>query len=245
MLKSRYRLCELFGIPIYVDMSFAVLLFMFIASESSLTFGIATAMVLAISVVLHELGHSLVARMFGFSTNDITISLLGGCASLVALPKRPWQELLTALAGPMVSFFLAGCVYLIDVLDIRIYNDWLRAILQYLFWMNVMLGMFNLLPGFPMDGGRIFRSFMRIFMSRAKATYVAMWVGRVFAVLLGIKGLLALFGGGGFAVVTILIAWMIWREGYREYILAREEDDFRKWSQDDFNARVSPPPYDR
>jgi Zn-dependent protease len=107
-----------------------------------------------------------------------------------------------------------------------------------------MLGAFNLLPGFPMDGGRIFRSVMRIFMSRSRATLAAMWVGRAFAVLLGIRGLHSIFTGGSWGFISILIAWMIWREGWREYQQALAEDRWDgPWRQEDFNARVSPPPY--
>ena len=111
--------------------------------------------------------------------------------------------------------------------------------------MNVMLGSFNLLPGFPMDGGRVFRSVMRLFLSRSKATLVAMWVGRVFAVLLGLRGVHSIVTGGGWGFISILIAWMIWREGWREYQMALAEESFARWTQDDFDARVSPPPYDR
>ena len=81
-------------------------------------------------------------------------------------------------------------------------------------------------------------------MTRAQATLVAMWVGRVVAVLIGLRGLWSMLNGGGFGFISIMIAWMIWNEGYREYLQARVEEDFRRWTQDDFNARVSPPPYD-
>ena len=245
MLKSKYKLCDLFGIPVYVEFSFLLLLLLFVSSEQSFTFGVASALILAISVVFHELGHALTAGAFGFRTRDITLSLLGGCASLISLPRKAWQELLTALAGPLVSFAIAGAVLMLDVLEVRIENLWLRSVLSYALWMNVMLGVFNLLPGFPMDGGRIFRSVMRAFVSRAKATFIAMWVGRVFAVLLGFRGLHSILTGGSWGFVSILIAWMIWREGWREYQLALAEERFDRWTQDDFNARVSPPPYDR
>ena len=245
MFRSKYKLCELFGIPVYVDFSFAILLFLFITSERSFSFGVASALVLAISVVMHELGHALTAGAFGFRTRDITLSLLGGCASLIALPRKASQELLTALAGPLVSFALAGLVLLLDVFGVRIENMWLASVLSYAFWINVMLGVFNLLPGFPMDGGRIFRSVMRAFVSRAKATFIAMWVGRAFAILLGFRGLHSILTGGNWGFISVLIAWMIWKEGYREYQQALVEERFGGWSQDDFNARVSPPPYDR
>lgn len=239
MFKSKFNLGEMFGIPIYVDISFAFLLLFFMMSHSSIVYGVTCALILAISIVLHELGHSLTARAFGYHTKDITISLLGGCASLIALPRKAWQELLTAAAGPAVSFLLAGAGWFaFDIFEIN--NHWLAYALSYLAWLNLMLGAFNLLPGFPMDGGRIFRSVLRAFLSRERATYFAMWVGRVFAVLLGLSGLHALVSGGSWGFVRILIAWMIWQEGYREYLLARMESS---WSCCDFRARVSPPPY--
>ena len=245
MMMNRYKICELFGIPIYVNVSFAILLLIVVMDFGSFTFGLAAALALAVSVTLHELGHALTARAFGYRTNDITLSLLGGCASLIALPRKGWQEFLTALAGPLVSFSISLAVFMLDVLGIRIENDWLRNVLAYAFYMNIMLGAFNLLPGFPMDGGRIFRSVMLLFLSRPKATLVAMWVGRVFAILLGLRGVHSIFTGGSWGFVTLMIAWMIWREGHREYQLALQEESWNRWTQADFNARVSPPPYEQ
>ena len=245
MFSSRYRLCDLFDIPIYVSTSFLVLLVLFILDFGSFSYGLSMALVLALSVTAHELAHALTARAFGYRTTDITLSLLGGCASMISLPRKASQEFLTALAGPLMSFALAGAVLLLDLFGLHLNSRYLWNVLTYAFWINVMLGGFNLLPGFPMDGGRIFRSAMRLFLTRAKATLVAMWVGRGFAILLGLKGLWSVFNGGSFGFITLLIAWMIWQEGYREYRLALAEEDFRRWTQDDFNARVSPPPYER
>lgn len=239
MIKTKFYVCELFGVPIYVDISFALLLLLFIGSQHSFAYGLTCALLLALSVIAHEYGHSLTARLFGYHTRDITISLLGGCASLIALPRKAWQEFLTALAGPMVSFALGAAGFLV-ILFVPIESDWLHFSLLYLTWMNFILGAFNLLPGFPMDGGRIFRSVMMLFLSRPKATFVAMVVGRAFAILLGLWGLHALFTGAAWGGVRLLIAWMIWREGYREYQLALMESS---WRYDDFRAKVSPPPY--
>ena len=239
MFRNRFRLCDLFGIPVYIDMSFAILLLVFVLTDASIVFGVTEALLLAISVIAHEFGHALTARSFGYQTNDITISLIGGCASLISLPRKAWQELLTAIAGPLVSFALSAVGFL-SLLFLPIRNQWLAFSLWYLAWMNLMLGAFNLLPGFPMDGGRIFRSVLRAFLSRPKATFVAMWVGRAFAILLGLSGLHAIFSGGGWGVVRVLIAYMIWKEGYREYQLALMESN---WEYQDYRARVSPPPY--
>ena len=244
MLHSRYKILEAFGIPIYVNLSFAFLLLLFVTDFGSFTFGLAAALSLAISVTLHELGHALTARAFGYRTSDITLSLLGGCASLIALPRKGWQEFLTAIAGPLTSFALAGTMYAV-LLSGLVSNEWLGSLLLYTCVMNVMLGGFNLLPGFPMDGGRIFRSTMLLFLSRARATFVAMWVGRVVAILIGLRGVWSILNHGSWGLISILIAWMIWQEGYREYLIARQEENFRHWTQDDFNARVSPPPYEQ
>lgn len=244
MLQGKYKIFDAFGIPIYVNLSFAFLLLLLVMDFGSFSFGLAAALSLAISIALHELGHALTARAFGYPTKDITLSLLGGCASMVALPRKGWQEFLTALAGPVVSFGISGVVFA-ALAFLPIGNRWLVNVLFYVFWMNIMLGAFNLLPGFPMDGGRIFRSTMLLFMSRSRATFVAMWVGRVVAILIGLRGVWSVFNHGSWGFISILIAWMIWQEGYREYLLARQDEDFRSWSQADFNARVSPPPYDR
>lgn len=242
---NRFHVLDVFGIPIYVNVSFVFLLIMFVIDMHSFSLGVGCALVLAISIALHELAHALTARIFGFRTRDITLSLLGGCASLISLPRKGWQEFLTALAGPLMSFAISGAVLMLDVFGVPVRNEWPREMLRYAFAMNLILGFFNLLPGFPMDGGRIFRSIMRIFMNRARATFIAMWVGRVVAVLIGLRGLWSMFNGGSFGFISIMIAWMIWQDGYREYLLAKQEEDFRNWTQDDFEARVSPPPYER
>ena len=218
---------------------YTLIVCLFINSFGLFSYGLTAALILAISVVAHELGHALTARAFGYPTRDITISLLGGCASLIALPRKASQELLTAIAGPLVSFFLAGLGFAGLVL-LPSFTHWSYFALSYLMWMNLMLGAFNLLPGFPLDGGRIFRSVLRAFLSRPTATLVAMWVGRAFAILLGLSGLHAVFAGGNWGFVRLLIAWMIWREGSREYLLARMESN---WDYRDYRAHVSPPPY--
>lgn len=240
----RWRLFEFFGIPVYVDLTFLVLLFLFLNSGASFSYGLVQVLTLGLSIVAHEYGHALTGRAFGCETSHITLSFIGGCASMVAMPRRGWQEFLVALAGPLVSFVLAGLGFL-ALSFLPIANHFLAFSLACLFWMNLVLGCFNLLPGFPMDGGRIFRGLLALFVSRPKATLVAMWVGRVVAVLLGLSGLYSLFNGGSWAFVRIFIAWMIWQDGWREYQLALAEESFRRWTQDDFNARVSPPPYER
>ena len=240
MFPRKFHICEAFGIPVYMDFSFVILLVLFMMDFGSFVYGLSFALALAVSVTLHELGHALTARGFGYRTRDITLSLLGGCASLIALPRKAFQEFLTAAAGPAVSFALSGLCWA-SLAFLPISNHWLANVLYYSMWMNMMLGAFNLLPGFPMDGGRIFRSVARIFTTRAKATFAAMWVGRIFAVLLGLRGLHSIVTGGAWGFISVLIAWMIWREGWREYQQALAEEAWGgRW---DYSARISPPPY--
>ena len=248
VVRNRYRLCELFGIPLYLDFSFGFILLMFLF-DSPPTYGLAFALLLAISIVAHELGHALTAQAFGYRTIDITLSLLGGCASLISLPRKAWQEFLTAIAGPLVSFVLSLVFYL-SLVFLPIESQWLAVVLYFGSVMNLTLGLFNCLPALPMDGGRVFRSALRLFVPRLKATYVAMVVGRVVAVLLVVLPLVGIthlgpIPIGGYFFIRLLIAWMIWKEGMREYRQALADDSFSNWTQDDFNARVSPPPYDR
>ena len=241
MRPPRWKIFEFFDIPVYVDVSFLILLLLFVNSGHSFSFGLMQALVLGLSITAHEYGHALTGRLFGCATHDINLSMIGGCASMLSMPRRGWQEFLVALAGPLVSFALCGLGFAAFYL-LPIENDFLWNSLGYLAWLNLVLGCFNLLPGFPMDGGRIFRSVMMIFTTRPKATFVAMWVGRAFAVLLGLSGLYSLFNGGSWAFIRIFIAYMIWKDGYREYQLALMESN---WEYHDFRAKVSPPPYEQ
>ena len=237
MFPRKIKVCDAFGIPVYLDFSLIILLVLFVMDFGSFVYGLSFALALALSIVAHELGHALTARAFGYHTRDITLSLLGGCASLIALPRKAWQEFLTAIAGPAVSFVISGLAWL-SLNFLPVDNKWTVLVLYYTMWMNFVLGCFNLLPGFPMDGGRVFRSVASVFTTRTKATYIAMIVGRGFAILLALRGLHSIVTGGAWGFISILIAWMIWREGYREYQMALMEERARDWS-----ARVSPPPY--
>lgn len=240
---NRFRVCEVFGIPIYINISTLCMLFFFLGMTNSLLLDLVCAAMLLVSIVAHELGHSLTARCFGCHTRDITLSVIGGCASLVTMPRKAWQEFLTAAAGPAVSFLVAVAGYVGSALcPIQFFS----AALYITAIINFSLAAFNLLPGFPMDGGRIFRSAARAFTSRTQATYLAMIVGRVAAGLLVFGPMLGvdhiwIVPLGGSIFMRLLIAWMIWQEGYREYQQTLMEEQWQdRW---DYSARVSPPPY--
>ena len=244
-LKTRFHICDLFGIPVYLELTTIFIMLMFLQTgDVFLAAGL--SLLLAVSIVAHELGHSLTARCFGCRTACITMTVIGGCASMERLPRRPWQEVLVAAAGPAVSVALG--VGLFALAAVAGVGNYLGLTAFYGAQINLGLALFNLLPGFPMDGGRILRSLAQLFTSRARATYIAMVVGRIAAVALVLLPELGVYRIwiipiGGSLVLRCLIAWMIWQDGYREYLQVRQDEDFRSWTQDDFEARVSPPPY--
>ena len=242
----RFKLLDAFGIPVYLDWSTIFLALMFLQC-GDIVLAVGLAVILLASIVMHELGHSLTARAFGCATRDITLTVIGGCASLERMPYKAWQEFLTAAAGPVVSFVLG--VALLVVSSFVPAGNMLGIALWCGGQINIGLGLFNLLPGFPMDGGRIFRSVLRLVFTRARATYAAMVVGRAAAVLLVLGPMLGvthiwIIPIGGSFILRALIAWMIWQAGYREYLMVLDEERFMRWTQADFEARVSPPPYD-
>jgi Zn-dependent protease len=142
---------------------------------------VATALLFFASVIAHELAHSLVAQMQGVPVRDITLFFFGGAAEIAQEPKRAQDEFLMALVGPVTSVVIAaffGFLWLIS----RPFNQQLHALAGWLAWVNLGLSLFNLIPGFPMDGGRILRAAMwGITGNLRRATRIATGLGRVFA----------------------------------------------------------------
>ena len=165
--------------------------------------GGAAALGLFAGVVLHELGHSAVAVQYGFPISSITLWLFGGIAQLEEMPEDWQQELFIAIAGPIVSLALAGISYvgfLLVPASETVGFAAVKFLLGYLALMNLLLAIFNMLPGFPMDGGRVLRALLARTRPYARATQIAAEVGKLFALLLGLFGL---FGGGGIFLVAI------------------------------------------
>jgi len=165
-------------------------------------FGVVITLLLFACVVIHELAHSLTATYMGFPVRDIVLLPLGGVSQMERVPDRPGQEFLMALAGPLSNVVIAGALIVAGLFLPTDLGGGLRKLLinptrlgwadtlPYLIFTNLGLAIFNLLPAFPMDGGRVLRALLATVMSHARATAVAVSIGQGLAWLLGLVGLL-------------------------------------------------------
>jgi Zn-dependent protease len=191
-------------------------------------------------VFLHELGHALTARRFGIQTLDITLYPIGGVARLQRMPRAPGAELLIALAGPAVNLTIVAALMGVQALTLGVggIDTWLSAMLSGLIGVNLVLGLFNLIPAFPMDGGRVLRAFLCGWLGRAQATSIAATVGRALAVVFGVIMLLS----GNFVQVA-LAAFIYLAAGAEEAgVLAEERRRGYPGSQDQ-GIWTAPPGY--
>ncbi|MFW6436543.1 MAG: CBS domain-containing protein [Halococcoides sp.] len=169
--------------------------------------GTAAAIGLFAGVVAHELGHSVVAMHYGYPIESITLWIFGGIAKLEEMPEHWSQELAVAVAGPIVSLAIAAIAFLLlPVVPVTgTVTAALAFVLGYLAVMNVMLAVFNMLPGFPMDGGRVLRALLARRRPYAQATQIAARVGKLFAIALALLGL---FGGNLFLVAIAFFIYL-------------------------------------
>ena len=240
MFGRGVRLFRLLGFEVRLDWSWLIIAALVIWSLAGAVFpsyveglslgtywwmAVVGAAGLFLSIVLHELGHSLVARGFGIPMTGITLFVFGGVAEMGGEPPSPAAEFFMAIAGPLTSVFLAGVAW-----GIRHLNDAVAgpievtAIFFYLSWMNVVLAAFNIIPAFPLDGGRVLRSILwALSKNLLRATRIAAAVGTGFALLLMAWGIVSLFFGNFFlAVWWIVIGLFIRgasRMSYRQVLL--------------------------
>ncbi|TMT85320.1 CBS domain-containing protein [Haloterrigena sp. H1] len=225
-----FRIGSLFGIPIKLDLTFLLVLPLFayligtqigqvaellnagLAAEIDTgvisaglmpwALGLTAAIGLFIGVVLHELGHSLTAQRFGFPIDSITLWLFGGIAAFSEMPENWRQELTIAVAGPIVSILVGiGSYALFSVTPASLSGA--RFVLGYLAILNVALAFFNMIPAFPMDGGRVLRALLARNQPYARATQQAASIGKLFAIAMGLFGLLS------FNIILIGVAFFV------------------------------------
>ncbi len=202
-MRGSIRLGSLAGIGVYMHWTFWLLIgWVLISSlsggESLVESLISVAFIATLfgCIVLHELGHALAARRYGIPTRDIALLPIGGVARLARMPEKPLQELFVALAGPAVNVVIAAALFaLLFAAGASLVPQNMvlsKNFLANLMWVNIILIAFNMLPAFPMDGGRVLRAVLGMFTSFEQATKIAARVGQGFAVLLGLAGLFVL-----------------------------------------------------
>lgn len=219
-MRRALRLGRYAGIDVFLHWSFALLI-LWVGAMSwrqagnlvAVRDGILVVLGLFFCVLLHEYGHALTARRFGIGTRKITLLPIGGVALLAAMPARPVEEILIALAGPAVNIVIAALVTIWLSLGLPSGDGFLTVMREA----NLLLAGFNLLPAFPMDGGRVLRALIWFRTSVTRATWIAAWIGRVVAVGLGLYGV---FNNP----ILVLIAVFVWYAGGAEAraVAARE-----------------------
>ena len=192
-MRWSYKVARIAGIDVKIHVTFLLVLAWFglmywrESGVQGAVEGVGFTLLLFLCVLLHEFGHAFAARAYGIRTPDITLLPIGGVARLERMPDKPVQELVVAIAGPAVNVliglvlfaFLAAKVRMADFTDIDRAGG---GLLESLLYMNVMLVMFNAIPAFPMDGGRVLRALLAMTMDYTLATTIAARVGQVLAV---------------------------------------------------------------
>ena len=199
-MKWSLKIGQFAGIGVYLHWTFSLLIgwvFMVHLAQGKTPLeafgGVVFVLALFACVVLHEFGHALTAKRFGVRTRDITLLPIGGVARLERIPEKPMQEFWVAVAGPAVNVVIAALIFMVllvmggesQVPGVQWFKD---GFLSQLMWLNLFIVAFNLLPAFPMDGGRVLRSLLAIPLGRRRATVIAANIGQVMAILFGIVG---------------------------------------------------------
>lgn len=231
-MRGNIFLGRFVGITVFVHWTFALLL-LYVAvadwRDGADWLGIADSVLFMLAVfacvTLHEFGHALAARRYGIRTLDIILLPIGGVARLEAMPEKPWQEIVVAVAGPMVNVVIAAII----VLALRLFDGFwawqyppemlYQSFVLRLCLSNVILVVFNAIPAFPMDGGRVLRASLSFFMRRVIATRIAALIGQILAIGFILYG----FTSG---VYTLIITgvFIFWAASSEARMVAERED---------------------
>jgi Zn-dependent protease/CBS domain-containing protein len=215
-MKWQWKLARIAGIDVYMHATFLLLIGWVAFSHwteqqswSAVLSGVFFILLLFVFVVMHEYGHALTARKYGIKTRDITLYPIGGVARLERMPEKPIEELWVALAGPAVNVVIAAVLFGYLVLT-RTFQPLTSlsistgSFIERLMIVNLWLVLFNLIPAFPMDGGRVLRALLGLRLEYVQATQIAASVGQGFAFLFGFIGLFT----NPFLVFIALFVWM-------------------------------------
>jgi Zn-dependent protease/predicted transcriptional regulator len=202
-MRWSWQIAKVAGIPVRIHATFALfIIWIFVASLTGgqdlarAAQGAGTILAIFACVVLHEYGHALTARRYGVKTRDITLLPIGGVARLERIPEKPSQEIAIAVAGPAVNVVIALALApivlpVVSTLSAESAPEYLLGWFPArIFFVNVMLVLFNLIPAFPMDGGRVLRAALATRLDYVRATQIAAGVGQGIALLFGLAGLL-------------------------------------------------------
>jgi Zn-dependent protease/CBS domain-containing protein len=195
------KIGKLFGIQLKIHLTCFLLLFLiYIAGASQFPRSRAIAGVFFISVVflsvlIHEFGHSLMAKKFGSNVRDITLLPIGGISSMEEMPEKPTQEIVMTVIGPMINLVIAGVLYISlgwwsGISYPTLYPDSARSFVSSLITVNLILAAFNLIPAFPMDGGRTLRGILALKMDYLRATSIAVAIGQFLSIVFIFYGFL-------------------------------------------------------
>lgn len=220
---SSFKIGNVFGIPVRIHATFLLLLYG-VGLLSDNPFQALVWLVVSFTcVLLHELGHSLVARAFGLHVEDITLWPLGGMARMSQIPENSRIEALIAIAGPAVNFLLAGGALLALTFSwaAGIAGESAQNYLLFFVLANLVQGGFNLLPAFPMDGGRLLRALLGRKGDWVRATELAVRVGRWIAGLMFVGSLVLLFAWPRSFCLLPLLSVFVWIAGARELLAVR------------------------
>lgn len=252
MFRSSYRICTVFGIPIKLHISllllFPLLVLLISGNNAQLNryipidphlFSAFLALGLFVSVALHELGHSLVGIKCGYRIKEIVLLPIGGVAKISRMTESHWHEIMVAIAGPAVSLTLSGLFYAAAAFSALALPDGFAIYFMILSAINLVLALFNLLPSFPMDGGRVLRAALTPRLGALEATRRAAKVGRTLAFLFGVY---SLFRG---SLWNLLIAIFIYRAAGAEYRIKLMQEKLKSrfgWDRPSPAGERSPPP---
>jgi Zn-dependent protease/CBS domain-containing protein len=243
------RIARIFGIPVYVHFSWIVVFALIAWTLATGYFpqnypnlpvasywarGLVASLLFFVSILLHELGHSLVALRHGIAIESITLFIFGGVARLAADAPDGRTELKIAAAGPAVSFVLAVLFFAMS----PFLSGATEAVTIYLGAINVFVALFNLVPAFPLDGGRLLRGLLWGRLGKVRATRAAAAAGTAFAYFLIVVGALRLVGGAGVSGIwQILIGWFLKEAAAGTYRQVKLDDALARYTVGDVMAR--------